>query len=61
MLGGSLSISFSRCAQKATARLPHTRQWRAREFRSCVRTAALGGWPLEVGVLQGGWVQQQQQ
>ena len=38
MLGSSLSISSSRCAQKAVARLPQSREWRASAFRSCVRT-----------------------
>ena len=40
MFGSSLGISSSRCAQRAANRLPQTRQWRAREFRSCERTAA---------------------
>ena len=74
MIGGSLSISCSSFAQKAADRLPQSRQLRARAFRSCVqgssaRTRARRGSsprvtlmrPLEVGVLQGGWVQQQQQ
>eukprot|EP00966_Prymnesium_polylepis_P103290 2392150-Prymnesium_polylepis.1 len=40
MLGGPLSISSSLCAQRAAYRLPQTREWRDRAFRSCVRMAA---------------------
>eukprot|EP00966_Prymnesium_polylepis_P291758 6738442-Prymnesium_polylepis.1 len=40
MLGSSLSISCSKCAQKTADLLPQSRQWRARTLRSCVCTVA---------------------
>ncbi len=41
-LGGPLSISSSLCAQRAADRLPQTREWRDRAFRSCGRMVAHG-------------------